>query len=517
MFDINNIYYTYSTINATIQLERGDNMLIDKIKEKDNNGLETLGNFIFDDYYGDILLDIYPKDNGLNINNEELLVTEFASEGFFSDYHSIAEDIKINGFMIAIKLNLPDVEQFFSGIKANDLISNEEIKFCVRDTMQNFFGRNSSFNSSNYLEVNKDYIKLVFYDKIDDFIVDLAKRIQENIRAMFEQKSIHITRMFGSYILLANVDGNLKAIEATPIPIKYCPLMTKLLKEVGGETAEALLQTLSTEDTMTQTKMMCNLINEVLIKGGFFDSNRPLNSCEANVLFGASETIASAFKNNLVDAAVIVSNNLGTIITTNDSNTQGAVKRMTGLFYTSPSKTIVENAREAGIIPIFPYTAAINQVAGVKKAIALGYKNIAVTLAANNNYLQEELREIELDNNVNIYKFGLCSTGIDDKTAIIMRDNADIVWSCASKQVKKFIEPNAIAQVGVKIPVHIMTKKGWMLVKNHLYNMSNNLSLNDIQLTSGDEKSIFLSDSGNVKVLKKKDMHICTDCPHPCI
>jgi hypothetical protein len=47
--------------------------------------------------------------------------------------------------------------------------------------------------------------------------------------------------------------------------------------------------------------------------------------------------MTSAFQSNLIDAAVIVSNNLGTIITTNASSTQGSVKRMTGLFYTSPS------------------------------------------------------------------------------------------------------------------------------------------------------------------------------------
>ena len=67
---------------------------------------------------------------------------------------------------------------------------------------------------------------------------------------------------------------------------------------------------------------MCELIDEVVIKGGYFDTSRPLNSCEVNVLFGASETMSSAFEAGLIDAAVIVSNNLGTIITTDQSNTQ---------------------------------------------------------------------------------------------------------------------------------------------------------------------------------------------------
>ena len=133
--------------------------------------------------------------------------------------------------------------------------------------------------------------------------------------------------MFGSYVLLQRINGELKAVLSTEVPISYCPLMYKLLKEVGGENADLLLAALKNGDAEAQKEAMLNLINEVVIKGGYFDTSRPLNSCEANVLFGASETLSSAFQNGLIDAAVIVSNNLGTIITTNAFNTQGAVKR----------------------------------------------------------------------------------------------------------------------------------------------------------------------------------------------
>lgn len=194
-----------------------------------------------------------------------------------------------------------------------------------------------------------------------------------------------------------------------------------------------------TDKTKNQKGLMCDLINKVVIKGGYFDTNRPLNSCESNVLFGASETIYSAFKNGLIDSAVIVSNNLGTIITTNASSTQGAVKRMTGLFYTSPSVKLLDTAKEVGIIPVFPYTAEIDQLEGVKKAIQLGYKNIAVTLASYDNVLHNQIADLEKKYNVNIFKFGLCTTGIDQKTAEAMKDNADVIWSCASKYVKSHI------------------------------------------------------------------------------
>lgn len=193
---------------------------------------------------------------------------------------------------------------------------------------------------------------------------------------------------------------------------------------------------MNNKDKQAQKEALLDLINEVVIKGGYFDTNRPLNSCEANVLFGASETMASAFNSGMIVASVIVSNNLGTIITTNSSNTQGAVKRMTGLFHTSPSKKLVETAIDTGIIPVFPYTAEIDQLEGVKKAIEMGYQNIAVSVAVSDNYLHKELQKLEEQYGVTIYKFGLCSTGISEEVARTMSEYADVIWSCASLNVK---------------------------------------------------------------------------------
>lgn len=116
-----------------------------------------------------------------------------------------------------------------------------------------------------------------------------------------------------------------------------------------------------------------------------------------------------------------------------------------------------------------------------------------------------------------IYKFGLCSTGIDKKTAEIMKENADVIWSCASQYVKEIIEPNAIAQVGVKIPVHIMTKNGWEIIGNHLLEMDKNFFDSDIELKVGEEKPVCINQRGKVKVLKKEHLRKCNDCPNPCV
>lgn len=484
----------------------------------------VIDGYEFDGYYDTCYADILEENCKNQISEEDYFFTEFTALESDGDGHTYSVNGWVDGIYLAFNLKNIDTMKYFGVDLSKEIYDNDEIIDNVKEILKKYKFVNRSLEE--IIEISDaGYLKVIMLDyyghkgrtiKFDSNILKCAKEILEYIRNYYNEKDVHITRMFGSYVLLKNENGSLKAVRATEIPIKYCPLMLKLLKEVGGDYAETLIKTLESEDKELQEKAMCNLINEVVIKGGYFDTNRPLNSCEANVLFGASETMSSAFKNNLIDAAVIVSNNLGTIITTNASNTQGAVKRMTGLFYTSPSEKIVDTAIDSKIIPVFPYTANIDQLEGVKKAISLGYKNIAVSVAAGDNYLHKELAELEKDG-VNIYKFGLCSTGIDKETAEIMKDYADVVWTCASKYVTEIIEPNAIAQVGIKIPVHIMTEKGWEIVKNHLKEMNENLNVENVELKTEDEKPVFLNSSDGIKVLQKKYIRKCTDCPHPCV
>lgn len=413
-------------------------------------------------------------------------------------------------YVIQISLNQPQVERFFT-------LTREETEYY------------NTWQQVGLVEWIEQCAKSMGLEQatIEQGVLCVQGHFQEEemkvreallhwIRDHYSQREMHITRMFGSFILIQRREGILQAVKATPIPIRYCPLMFRLLEEVGGEAAKELLDHLSQAKEDGQEELMCRLVNEVVLAGGYFDQNRPLNSCEANVLFGASEIMSSAFFSCLLEGAVIVSNNLGTIITTDQANTQGSVKRMTGLFYTSPSEVLVQTALKAGIIPVFPYTAQIDQLEGVKKAISLGMKNIAVSVASKENVLLEDIQALE-NENVCIYRFGLCTTGIDEETAKIMAKHADIVWSCASKQVMEHIEPNAIAQVGMKIPVHIMTQKGWYLVKNHLKRTYPGANLQEIVPASGTLKPILLNDSGTLKAIKKNQAETCADCPSPCI
>lgn len=481
--------------------------------------------YIFNkDYYGYVMMEgfdgpIYGKiqedDIIREIDDEEYYFAEVRTSASDSDYHTFCFEYDFNGVLLAFNLNTLDTLKYFGEDFSEKLFPKTELCDIIEVSLK----RNGLVEDNDYHDVyiENGVLRITIPNKrLDREILDFGEETLGLIRRYYCDKGVHITRMFGSYILLKKINGELKAERATSIPIEYCPLMVKLLKEVGGDAADSLLENMRTGSRGKGSEAMCRLIDEVVIKAGYFDTNRPLNSCEANVLFGASETISSAFRSKLIDAAVIVSNNLGTIITTNDISTQGAVKRMTGLFYTSPSEQIVLEARNSGIIPVFPYTASIDQVEGVKEAIRRGYKRIAVTLASHDNVFLEKLKGLEKEG-VTIYKFGLCSTGIDKETAGVMSENADVVWSCASKYVKEIIEPAAIAQIGVKIPVHIMTKKGWDIVKNHLMFMENSMKSDNINLCNGEEKPVFLNSNGKIIKLSKRSVQKCNDCPRPCI
>lgn len=487
-------------------------MLKENICKKGVLGENIVGYYMFDGFDGESSSPICVDEKMREFNNLEYYYTEFYSETSESDYHSFYQNYRFAGVYMTFNLNELDLSKYFPGIN----LDYKEFYDTLISIVKGLLADVKLLRNEDNVYISEGRLSIVLLNKeLDDNIKNVGNKILNIIRDSLDASGLHITRMFGSYILLMKENDELKAVAATPIPIKYCPLMKKLLEEVGGDYAKKLIDSLGKSDVNKQTKEMCNLINEVVIKGGYFDTNRPLNSCDANVLFGASETMSSAFKAGLIDAAVIVSNNLGTIITTNEFNTQGSVKRMTGLFHTSPNKTIMECAIKEGIIPVFPYTGAIDQLEGVKKAISLGYKNIAVSVAAQDNYLHRELARLEHENNIKIYKFGLCSTGIDYDTAVSMRDYADVVWSCASKYVKEEIAPNSILQVGVKIPVYIMTKQGLEIVSNHLKQMNGGSSLSDTDLSTSN--SVVINSEYGIKVLKRSEVRNCSDCPHPCV
>ena len=148
----------------------------------------------------------------------------------------------------------------------------------------------------------------------------------------------HVIRIFGSYVLIINN----RAVYSTPSPIKYCPLMYKLLEGIGGETAKQLLVDFKNGDMQSYQGRLLLLIDEIVIKGGGFANDRPLNVCERHVTFGASEIMSDALEEGQIGCCAMVSNAIGSVLTFNSGTTQGVVKTMSGLFYTTPDSLLID-------------------------------------------------------------------------------------------------------------------------------------------------------------------------------
>ena len=78
------------------------------------------------------------------------------------------------------------------------------------------------------------------------------------------------------------------------------------------------------------------------------------------------------------------------------------------------------------------------------------------------NILLNEISKLE-ENGVILYKFGVCTTGIDTKTAKAMQNHADMIWSCALKMIRNHIVENAIAQIGVSLIINMYMYKSLLI------------------------------------------------------
>ncbi|MEM1574897.1 MAG: DUF2099 family protein [Nitrososphaerota archaeon] len=252
-------------------------------------------------------------------------------------------------------------------------------------------------------------------------------------------KDLHITRMHGSLIAISNG----KIIKLTEPCLKYCPLAWELYDFSKG-------------------------LKEGIKKGvefkienfGYFTCKRELCKESIAIPYGASEMMMYALMKRGIDATVTVCDGAGTVITDNPSLVQGIGARMNGLFYTSPINEIIRRIKEMHGYVVFPEKAKIDQIEGLKKAIELGYKRIAVTINGFAGEDLSEIKKIEKENNVLIFSLIVCTTGIEKERAEEISCYADLAWSCGSFFMREIVGRKARVQVATKIPVFILTEKG---------------------------------------------------------
>ncbi len=210
---------------------------------------------------------------------------------------------------------------------------------------------------------------------------------------------------------------------------------------------------------------------------GLFTSSRKLEM-DVFVGFGASETMMSGLYRGLLDTTVTACDGAGTVISNNPLLVQGMGARISGLVETEPIDEIINGISERCGIVLDPSTAKIDPVEGVKKAVKLGYERIAVTVVFSDT--ARHLRELESELDVELTIIGAHLTGIDKDHAKELLECADIVTSCASKNIRCLVKP--LVQVGNAVPLFGLTQRGKELLLERAKDVDSQILISSTKL-----------------------------------
>jgi putative methanogenesis marker protein 8 len=174
------------------------------------------------------------------------------------------------------------------------------------------------------------------------------------------------------------------------------------------------------------------------------------------VNFGVSEILMTALRRGIIDSTVTVCDGAGTVITSDPGLVQGMGALMSGLIETEPIPEIMEKIEAHGGVVLDKEHAKIDQLRGLRKACALGYKNIAVSIVAPNE--ARGLRTVEKERDIGLILIGAHLTGIREDEARELISQLDIVTGCASRMVRDMVNP--VLQAGISVPMFAITLKG---------------------------------------------------------
>ncbi len=283
---------------------------------------------------------------------------------------------------------------------------------------------------------------------------------------MARQKDRHVMEALGKTRVV--VEGG-KVVEVGEPETEYCPIFDKVrgIKKFTSKTAKENI-----EFRMRDF--------------GLFTENRAIEM-EIFVGFGASETFMTGLRRGLLDTCVTACDGAGTVITSNPRLAQGMGSRISGLVETTPIPKLIERIHEVGGIVLDPGKATLDQVAGVKKAIELGYKKIGVSIT--NPKDMRAIRELEEKHSVQVIGFGVHTTGMPENDAKEFLSLVDMTTGCTSKWIRGCIAGKTIAQFGTAIPIFAITQCGKELLLERAKEVTDPILINTMQLpVQPDEK-----------------------------
>lgn len=198
---------------------------------------------------------------------------------------------------------------------------------------------------------------------------------------------------------------------------------------------------------------------------GMYGPNRVLELQDKPVSFGASEILSDAIDEGMVDCAVVVCEGAGTVVASRPDVLQAIGAHMTGLIKTDPIAEIQDGLEQRGCL-LLDRMARVDQAEGFKMAASVGFKRIAVTVAGTNPQDAAAIRRLGDVQGNRPFLLAVHTTGISEEQAAVQAENCDLIWSCASKQVRQIAGSRACLQMGVSIPVFAMTLGGKRLLLN---------------------------------------------------
>jgi putative methanogenesis marker protein 8 len=261
-----------------------------------------------------------------------------------------------------------------------------------------------------------------------------------------EKYDMHIVRYFSSWVTISAG----KVVNVTEPVLKFCPLANSLYDDFRSSVAR---------EPGGLRDVVRGVIESKIKEYGFFTSRRNFFIRKVSIPYGASEMLMFALNKKVIDAAVTVCDGAGTVITDEGMITQGIGARMHSLVRTSPIPATMSRLQAMGA-RVVSGDAKIDQLRGVKKAIELGYKRIAVTVRGFDSQILQEIRDLESLSHTKIIVLVVCTTGVSVAQVEQIRRDADIVWSCASAEVRETIGEVAVLQISKHIPVFVLTSTG---------------------------------------------------------
>lgn len=251
-------------------------------------------------------------------------------------------------------------------------------------------------------------------------------------------------------IEVAKAQVQIKGGEVTVLSdphIHYCPTWGKVL-QINGD---------------LDKKMIKEIIERRIKLANLFTPDRIIESDLLIFSFGASELLYCGLTAGEIDAAIIVCDGAGTIVSDNPRIIQGVGGWMSGIVKTSPIPGIISRLKKKGTLIPDEEHAGIDPVAGVRLAVANGYKKIAVTVAERDIGQIAAIRELESETGSTVIILSVCTGAISRETAELL-SRADLIWSCASKNINEVLQPKSVFTTRRIKPIYSMSEEGKHLI-----------------------------------------------------